>query len=46
MRNFTNEAVFDDTLPAGDAEHGFAVATRDTAPFLAAGVPIINPWES
>nr|VFK54985.1 MAG: hypothetical protein BECKTUN1418F_GA0071002_106115 [Candidatus Kentron sp. TUN]VFK58581.1 MAG: hypothetical protein BECKTUN1418D_GA0071000_10866 [Candidatus Kentron sp. TUN]VFK61157.1 MAG: hypothetical protein BECKTUN1418E_GA0071001_106215 [Candidatus Kentron sp. TUN] len=25
--------------------HGFAVATRDTAPFLAAGVPIINPWE-
>ena len=25
--------------------HGFAVATRDTAPFLAAGVPVINPWE-
>lgn len=23
---------------------GFAVATRDTAPFEAAGVPIINPW--
>lgn len=28
------------------AVHGFAVATRDTAPFLAAGVPVINPWES
>lgn len=24
--------------------HGFAVATRDTAPFLAAGVPVIDPW--
>jgi predicted nucleic acid-binding protein len=28
------------------AVHGFAVATRDTAPFRAAGVPVINPWES
>jgi predicted nucleic acid-binding protein len=28
------------------AVHGFAVATRDTAPFLAVGVPVINPWES
>jgi len=28
------------------AVHGFTVATRDTAPFLAAGVPIVNPWES
>lgn len=26
------------------AVHGFAVATRDTAPFLAVGVPVINPW--
>jgi predicted nucleic acid-binding protein len=26
--------------------HGFAVATRDTAPFLAAGVPVINPLKS
>ena len=24
--------------------HGMAVATRDTAPFLAAGVKVINPW--
>jgi predicted nucleic acid-binding protein len=28
------------------AVHGFAVATRDTAPFLAVGVPVINPWEN
>lgn len=26
------------------AANGFAVATRDTAPFLAAGMPVINPW--
>ena len=25
--------------------HGFAVATRDTSPFEAAGVAVINPWE-
>lgn len=25
--------------------HGFSVATRDTAPFLAAGVPVIDPWK-
>jgi hypothetical protein len=24
--------------------HGFAVATRDVAPFEAAGVEVINPW--
>ncbi len=27
------------------SEHRFVVATRDTAPFLAAGVKVINPWE-
>jgi len=26
------------------AVHGFAVATRDEAPFRAAGVPVITPW--
>jgi toxin FitB len=26
------------------ASHGFAVATRDTAPFLAVGVVVIDPW--
>ncbi|MEX3630134.1 MAG: type II toxin-antitoxin system VapC family toxin [Burkholderia sp.] len=26
------------------ATHGFAVATRDTSPFDAAGLVVINPW--
>ncbi|MGH8261352.1 MAG: type II toxin-antitoxin system VapC family toxin [Steroidobacteraceae bacterium] len=41
------------TLSVADAQiaaiamvHGFSVATRDTAPFAAAGVPIINPWNT
>lgn len=25
---------------------GFIVASRDTAPYEAAGVPVINPWEA
>lgn len=25
--------------------HGFAVATRDAAPFEAAGLEVINPWD-
>ncbi len=25
--------------------HGFVVATRDTSPFEAAGIEVINPWE-
>ena len=40
------------TLPVADAQiaaiakvHGFAVATRDVKPFVAAGVDVINPWE-
>jgi predicted nucleic acid-binding protein len=24
--------------------HGFVVATRDTSPFVAAGLTVINPW--
>jgi len=28
------------------AVHGFSVATRDAAPFQAAGVPVINPWKA
>jgi toxin FitB len=28
------------------AAKGFTVATRDTKPFEAAGVPVINPWKS
>lgn len=26
--------------------NGFIVATRDTAPFLAAGLDVINPWQA
>jgi predicted nucleic acid-binding protein len=37
--------VADGQIAAIAAVHGFTIATRDTAPFRAAGVPIINPWE-
>jgi toxin FitB len=39
-------SVPDCQIAAIAAVHSFAVATRDTAPFLAAGVPVINPWKS
>ncbi len=39
-------SMADCQIAAIAAVHGFTVATRDTAPFLAAGVPIINPWKS
>jgi len=39
-------SVADCQIAAIAAVHGFAIATRDTAPFIAAGVPIVNPWES
>jgi len=38
-------SVVDAQIAAIAALHGFAVATRDTAPFIAAGVSVINPWE-
>lgn len=38
-------SVADGQIAAIAAVHGFTVATRDTAPFVAAGVPVINPWE-
>lgn len=34
----------DGYIAAIAAAHGFAVATRDTAPFRAAGVAVIDPW--
>lgn len=34
-----------DRTAAIAAVHGLTVATRDTAPFIAAGVAVINPWE-
>lgn len=36
--------VPDGYIAAIAASHGFAVATRDTAPFEAAGLPVIDPW--
>ena len=39
-------SVADCQIAAIAAVHGFAVATRDTAPFRAVGVPTINPWQT
>lgn len=38
-------SVADGQIAAIATIHGFTVATRDTAPFVAAGVRVINPWE-
>ncbi|MCA1371507.1 Toxin FitB [Ensifer psoraleae] len=35
----------DGYIAATAVAHGFIVATRDTSPFEAAGLDIINPWE-
>jgi hypothetical protein len=37
-------ATADAYIAAIAAANGFAVATRDTGPFEAAGVAIVNPW--
>ncbi|MBI2779559.1 MAG: type II toxin-antitoxin system VapC family toxin [Gammaproteobacteria bacterium] len=39
-------SVADGQIAAIAAVHGFAVATRDTEPFVAVGVTAINPWET
>lgn len=36
----------DGYIAATAALRGFSVATRDTSPFLAAGVPVIDPWQA
>jgi len=36
----------DGYIAAIAASRGFIVASRDTAPFEAAGVEVINPWEA
>jgi toxin FitB len=38
-------SMADCQIAAIAAVHGFAVATRDIAPFKAAGVAVVNPWE-
>ncbi|MES2049880.1 MAG: type II toxin-antitoxin system VapC family toxin [Pseudomonadota bacterium] len=37
-------APADGYIAAIAATHGFTVATRDTSPFDAAGLAVINPW--
>nr|VFK07256.1 MAG: hypothetical protein BECKLPF1236A_GA0070988_1000827 [Candidatus Kentron sp. LPFa]VFK23992.1 MAG: hypothetical protein BECKLPF1236C_GA0070990_1000927 [Candidatus Kentron sp. LPFa] len=37
-------SMADGQIAAIATARGFAVATRDKAPFLAAGVPVIDPW--
>lgn len=37
-------SVADGQIAAIATVHGFTVATRDTSPFVAAGVPVIDPW--
>ena len=39
-------SVTDGYIAAIAVAHGFAVATRDTQPFEAAGIDVINPWVS
>ncbi len=39
-------AATDGFIAAIAATHTFAVATRDTTPFEAAGLQVINPWKS
>ena len=36
----------DGYIAASAAANGFAVATRDTSPFQAVGLAVINPWEA
>ncbi|TDM08950.1 MAG: VapC toxin family PIN domain ribonuclease [Ideonella sp. MAG2] len=36
----------DGYIAAIAASRGFMVATRDTSPFEAAGITVINPWEA
>ena len=39
-------ATADGYIAAIAAANGFTVATRDTGPFEAAGVAVINPWQA
>lgn len=44
--NGTALGDFDALIAAMAKQHGFAVATRDTSPFEAAGITVINPFEA
>lgn len=38
-------SLSDGQIGAIASVHGFAVATRDTTPFIALGIPVVNPWK-
>lgn len=38
-------AAADGYIAATAKQHHLAVATRDTAPFVAAGLKVLNPWQ-
>lgn len=38
-------SITDGQIAAIASVHNFMVATRDTAPFIALGISVINPWE-
>ncbi len=38
-------SVADGQIGAIASVHNFRVATRDNGPFVALGIPVINPWE-
>jgi predicted nucleic acid-binding protein len=38
-------ASADGYIAAVAAAHGLTVASRDTGPFMAAGVAVVNPWQ-
>jgi predicted nucleic acid-binding protein len=38
--------TMDSLIAATALTHGFTVATRNTADFMATGVPVVNPWEA
>lgn len=37
-------SISDGQIGAIASIHNFSVATRDTAPFIALGLPVLNPW--
>jgi len=43
--NKTQLSLTDSMIAATALAHGFKVATRDTTPFEAAGLKVINPWK-
>jgi predicted nucleic acid-binding protein len=45
QRNGTPLAIIDGLLSATALEHKLTLVTRNSADFISAGVPILNPWQ-